>query len=208
MEISSNQAQSQCAPVVQKIKRNADLMCTAHSILQGRYRLLSDGLDIVILSVSLWVVALSFVDSGMAARLTPGDLDPQIFTGALGATAFFFSLLQLRMDWRGKSDLHDKALSMFAAVKKQATAIEYLGGSATETEVVRLLTRYDAVSDFATPVPDSAFLKLKRDHKLKIAVSKILDDSPGTCILMAKIRVFWRDRFGFVEGTKNKQEKP
>jgi hypothetical protein len=67
----------------------SDSLCTAHAVLRDRFTRRALVLDIVILGSSIWLVAVAFVESNVASKLTPFDWDPQIWIGALATATFF-----------------------------------------------------------------------------------------------------------------------
>jgi hypothetical protein len=55
------------------------------------------------------------------------------------------------------------------------------------------LSKYYALTPTIIPIPDNLFLKCKKHHKLKVAVSKHLDQYPGTSILLFKLKLWFSD---------------
>ena len=77
-------------------------------------------LDIVILGASIWLVAVAFVEPKLGAKLTPFAWDQQIWLGVLATTTFFLTVLQIKTDWKARSDAHRRTLELYAEVKREA----------------------------------------------------------------------------------------
>jgi hypothetical protein len=45
-------------------------------------------------------------------------------------------------------------------------------------------------------IPERFFLKAKRRHLMKVAISKHLDTHPGASIVLTRMRLWWRGNFG------------
>ena len=176
---------------LKRVARVADILCTAHAGLRDRYRLFATYLDVFILLLSAWVVALAFVEPRINVSLTPFGFDPQIWVGLLGVAVFGLSIVQLRVDWKGRSDAHARAFEAYAKVKGDASFLLAAGREVTEQICQPIFIRYDAAG--VTPIPESEFLKQKRRHLLKVAVSRHLDDHPAASIRLMRLRLWIRD---------------
>lgn len=177
---------------IERIKRVADLLCSAHAGLRDQYADRALLLDICILAASTWLVAISFVDPQLGARLAPFSLTAQIWAGVLGVATFFFTLVQIKTDWKSRSDAHKRSMEMYAEVKLEAGYL--LAGETIEVpEYRRVISRNDMAAASAVEVPERAFLAQKRRHKIKVAISKHLDEYPLASVRITKLRWWWRD---------------
>jgi hypothetical protein len=180
---------------VERIRRVADLLCSAHATLRDRYQRYALLLDLVILLSSAWLTAVAFLDPRFSKSLTPFGLDHQLWIGLMGVLTFCLTLVQLKTDWRGRSEAHDRTFGMYSEVKREAG---YLLASTQEIparEFQRLTSRYDMASDVGTGVPEAKFLSLKRRHRLKVEISKMLDNRPGASISLTKLSLLIRDNW-------------
>ena len=178
---------------VERIRRVADQLCTGHAALRDRYARRAVTLDIVILLLSAWLSALAFLDPRFDKWLVPFALDSQLWIGLMGVLTFCLTLIQLKLDWAGKSEAHKRTFGMYAEVKREAG---YLLASATKIparEFQRLAARYDMASDIGIGVPEGEFLPLKQRHKIKVEISKLLDRKPGASLLLTRLKLFFRD---------------
>lgn len=178
----------------ERIHRVSNLLCSSHAELRDRYARYSFLLDMAILSLSTWIVALAFIDSKLAKYVTPAAMDPQIWIGLLGIGAFLLSLLQLRVDWKGRADSHKRSFEAYANVKQSAARL-----LATNCEMAGLAdevrTSYLSAGTTAVPIPENQFLNLKMKHLTKIEISKTLDLKPASSVALLRIRLWVRDNF-------------
>ena len=179
---------------LQRIRRVSDLLCTGHASLRDRYASWALGLDLSILAISTWLVALAFVEPKLNIQLTPFGLDSQLWVGVLGVIAFFLTIVQLKTDWKGRADAHKRTLDIYAETKREAGYL-LASGDIDETTWRRVLARYDMATAIGVEIPEAEFLMQKRRHKVKIAMSKHLDSHPSASILLTRMRFWVRDNF-------------
>lgn len=178
---------------VERIRRVADQLCSAHAWLRDKFKRRALLLDVVILLASAWLTALAFADPRFDQWLIPFGLDSHLWIGLFGVIVFFLTLVQFKVDWGGKAEAHARSFSMYAEVKREAG---YLLASSTDIshrEFQRLAARYDMASDVGTSVPEADFLRLKRRHLVKVRISKLLDQKPGISILLTKLKLILSD---------------
>lgn len=177
------------------MRRVADQLCTAHAALRDRYSSRALILDIIILLLSAWLTSVAFVDPRLNQWLVPLKLDPTLWIGLLGAVTFSLTLIQLKTDWKGRSEAHKRSFGMYAEVKREAGYMLASSAEISPREFQRLAARYDMASDVGTGVPESKFLHLKQRHKLKVEISRLLDTKPGANITLTKLKLFLRDNW-------------
>jgi hypothetical protein len=181
---------------LQRVRRVSDSLCTAHAVLRDRFARRALVLDVIILGFSTWLVAVAFVEPHAGAKLTPYGWDPQIWIGALATATFFLTVVQIKTDWKARADAHRRTLDLYSEVKREA-------GYAIATEKIddvtfrRVLSRYDMASAVGIEVPESEFLKLKKRHRIKVALSKHLDEHPSSSLVVMRVRYWMRDNFGY-----------
>jgi hypothetical protein len=180
------------AEQLKRIRSVTDMLCTGHAILRDRYGRRALVNDIATLAFSTWVVALAFVSPEIAARLTPRHVDPTIWLGVLSTGTFFLTLVQMKTDWKSKADTHKRTLDLYAEVKRESG---YLLASDRADDVAyrRVLDQYDMASNAGVEIPEMDFLALKRRHKIKVELSKYLDDHPSASIRLHRMRMWLRD---------------
>jgi len=174
---------------VERIRRVSDQLCSAHADLRDRYLRRALLLDIAILLLSAWIVAMAFLDPAIAPYVTPPRIPAQLWIGLLSIATFGLTLVQFRTDWKSKSESHGKSFALYAEVKREAG---YLLASTTtipRREFQRLASRYDMASDVGTGIPESEFLRQKQRHRIKVHLSKALDRNPGIWLPLERLRL-------------------
>jgi hypothetical protein len=182
-------------PELERVRRVSDMLCTAHAGLEETYTRRALAAELITLAASTWLVALVFVEPRINVRLTPSSFDPQVWIGLLSSATFFLTILQVRTDWRGRADAHRRSLAMYAEVKRECGYLLALGTPVSQGDCRRLLARYDMATDVGTKVPENEFLRYKKRHLTKVAISKHLDAHPGTSILAFRWRLWRRDNW-------------
>jgi hypothetical protein len=178
-----------------RIRRVADTLCTGHAGLQGRFARRAQFLDLAVLGLSTWLVALAFVEPTLNIRLTPFSWDPRIWGGCLAVGTFFLTIIQFKTDWKSRSDAHRRTFDIYAEVKREAGYLLATGEFEVEAWR-RVLARYDLASAVGVGLPENDFLPQKRHHMIKVAISKHLDRNPSASIFLTRVRFWFRDNFG------------
>ncbi len=180
---------------LERIRRVADMLCSGHAALRDRYAGRATALDLAILALTAWLSAIAFVAPRINASLIPFGVDSQIWTGLLSVTTLFLAIVQLKTDWKGRSDAHRRSLDVYAEVKREAGYI-LAKDEIEERAFNNVLERYNLASAVGIEIPEREFLAQKRHHKMKVALSKYLDDHPSASIVIVKARLWYRDTFG------------
>ena len=180
---------------LERVRRVSDMMCTAHAILRDKYKNIALSLDLIILTASAWLTAMVFVEPRIGVRLSPPGVDKEMGIGIIAIGTFILSIIQLKVDWKGRSDAHQRTCELFADIKRQSGYLLTQSNERTLSvdECKNVLDRYGAVGALGISIPDNKFNKLKRHHKMKVEISKYLDTNPGTSILLLKIKIWFRD---------------
>jgi hypothetical protein len=179
---------------LRRIREVSDMLCSGHAGLRDRYARMALALDLSILALATWLSALAFVAPSVNLSLTPFGLDSQLWTGLLAVAVVFLSIVQLKTDWKGRSDAHRRTLDSYAEVKREAGYL-LASGELDEQACRRVLARYDMASAVGIEMPERLFLAQKRRHKMKVAISKHLDAHPGASLLLTRFRFWIRDNF-------------
>jgi hypothetical protein len=180
---------------LQRVRRVSDSLCTAHAVLRDRFSRRALGLDLLVLGLSTWLVALAFVEPTLGAKLTPFGWDSQIWIGVLATATFFLTILQLKTDWKAKADAHRRTLELYAEVKREA-GYAIASDELDDTTCRRVLSRYDLASAVGIEVPEADFLKLKKKHRIKVVLSKHLDKHPSASLIIVRLKLWFNDNIG------------
>jgi hypothetical protein len=180
---------------LERIKGISDMLVTAHSVLRDRYDRRAFLIDITTLGATLWLTAMAFVEPSIGIELTPRGFSKDLWLGLLAVAAFFLSIVQIRVDWKGKKDAHARACEAFTSVKREcATFLSQ--DEIDKPEFRRILDKYESAGTLSIPIPESEFNRLKSAHKLKVEVSRYLDQHPAASPLLLKLKLWWRDNMG------------
>ena len=176
-----------------KMRRVADMMCSAHARIRDRYAQLALCLDIVVLALSTWLVALAFVEPQINIKLTPFGIDAKIWMGLLASATFFLTLIQQRADWKGKANAHKYSLKVYARIKIECRQLLNCSETIDIGQYNRLIEQYAMAGDIGIEIPENEFILQKKYHLRKVAISRHLDQFPSTSILLLKIKWFFID---------------
>lgn len=201
---------------LERIKHVADMLITMHSVLRDEYARKSVFFDCALFASSIILVALVFIDPVLLDWLPLSAFGSRVLLGVFALLTFFLSLVVFRMDWKAKAELHKRAAEAYSNIKLECQELLTTFGTASDTEIRKLLTRYRDLGEICVSVPEGSFLRLKNKHKLKVALSKYLDDNPGTCLPLLKMKMWFLDTFkpsspnllkDYIEGTTNTKEE-
>jgi hypothetical protein len=179
-----------------RIRRVSDMLVTGHANLRDRYSRRATLLDLAVMALSTWLTAVVFIEPRINVKLTPFGIDPQLWVGLLGVFTFFLSIVQLRVDWKGRSDAHKRSFDLYSEVKRECGYLLASQEALTAENCQRVLSRYDLATEVGTHLPENEFLAQKRNHLRKIEISKRLDKHPSASILLLRMKFWWRDNCG------------
>ena len=178
---------------IRRIKRVADQSCSAHSRLRDRFAGRATALDILVLAASAWILSLAFVDPSIALRITPFGLSSTLWIGLLSVATFVATLVQLKLDLRGRSDAHKRACEAQAELKRAAGEAEQQPDAGA---LAAIKAKQALASAVGVAIPEAEFLKQKQIHLRKVAISRYMDDRPFASIFLLTLRWWWRDNVG------------
>ena len=180
---------------IERIRGVADMLCTGHAGLSDRFARRALVLDIAVLALTGWLVALAFIEPRLNFSLTPFGLDPQLWIGLLATGAFLLTIVQITMNWKGRSDAHKHAMGIYAGVKREAGYLLVSDSEPDQDACARVLARYDIASGSTVSIPEREFLRQKRRHRSKVELSRFLDSHPSASIHLTRIKFWIRDNF-------------
>jgi hypothetical protein len=181
---------------IERMYRVSDLMVTAHSTLRDRYIFRARVTDIILLVGGGLVAAFTFLDPAVAKVVLPSNFPASVLVGLAGIGIFVASLVQMKMDWNGRSALHGRAAESYLSVKHELGRIKcFSAEDCKQMEAAFASTRdhYEAIGGTTISVPERLFPKLKQAYRLKVEISKALDARPGASILLLRFKIWWRD---------------
>ena len=176
-----------------RILRVSDQMATGYAVLRDQYALRARVLDFFILAVSAWLLAMVFVEPSIGKSLSPFHIPSEIWIGLLSIFVFVLAIVQSRVDWKAKSDAYQRALISLSEVVLDGRQLFAATPTPTLAEANPLITKYYVLVRFIEPIPENRFLEVKQKHKLKVAISKLLDDKPGASLHLLRLQIWIRD---------------
>jgi hypothetical protein len=167
-----------------------DMMLTGHSRLRDRYRSRALALDILLLTVSVFLLLTAIMDPLLLRRFGMNAEVARAILGLLSAVAFLASVIQLRVDWKELGGEHARAASTLAILKARCRELRQKTTSLDEAACASWLKEADQAMALLPPIPESQFAAMKSAHRLKVEISKLLDKYPGAppFILRWKLR--------------------
>jgi len=188
---------------IERMFRVTDQMATAHSILRDRLRSRALIVEVCLLLGSAGLTTLALLDPSSVQAFLKTDISVSLLRALVGLFTFTASIVQLKVDWRGRGGLHARTVEFLVALKHE------LGRAKLESETherQRLFelarARFELIGALTPPIPDREFIALKRQHRLKVEVSRILDQHPGTWAWLARLRITIRDNCGWLRTRK------
>jgi len=174
-----------------RARRVSDVLVTGHCILRDRFARRALIVDVLILISSAWLTAMTFIDPNIAQLFSFGELAPNVTFGILSVTTFILAIVQLRVDWKQRSDRHDQAARAYAIAKLDlGQSLQIMRSLAHEiTDIPQTLLSYQKLGEFLIPIPENQFTKLKQQHQIKVLTSKIMSRWPMANIFIIKLRL-------------------
>jgi len=174
-------------------KRVADMLVTAHNILGERYRRISLVVDISLMSASFVILLFSVVELVAPTTVTEvvGILArPTIVAAA--ALIFVFAIVEWRVSWKSKAEAHFQAAKTFSSIKNEIGVLLSKGLSGNELVAAKLEDRYEKLGLSCVQVSHNKFLKLKRKHLQKVALSRMLGKQPFAIVFLVRARLAFK----------------
>jgi hypothetical protein len=159
---------------IRSLERKADQLCTIHAWLRDRYKFRAAFLDYGLLGGTIYLLGLSLVEPAIGIPLSFG-CDRQVLIAVSSLIVFFFSVVQLKSDWKTNAEAHHRAMKEYADIKSDCRAVTSGTRSPNSPELDRIKSRYSVVTDVGTHIPDGSFVNGKAHHLRKVFVSKYLD---------------------------------
>jgi len=178
---------------IQRILRVSDQMCTMHSVLRDIYSKRALMLDLIIFSGAFLITATIFIDPLISDMLKIGGVHSQIWFGCLSIIITICSVVQLIVDWKGLRDAHGKAQKFYSEISLKCRHLMSSENPNLQQDKQCLLDKYNNGVNYQISIPNSYFISLKKKHKIKVFISKCLDNHPGVSIILLRFRLWWHD---------------
>ncbi len=163
-----------------------------HALERDNYIRRALSLNLALLVTTTFLCALVFADNEIEAYfgLRPDTI--KLGLGLASILVFVFALVGFRVDWEGKSALHDEAVKKLSVLKSdyRESYSEYRGKD--EDENKRLHTRFTEAMGSVVEIPERKFARLKARHAFKMLLSRRIDECPGAPVLVLSAQLRWR----------------
>jgi len=180
---------------LKRIRRVSDMLTSMHSMLRDEYATKSTILDCSLFASSIILAALVFVDPVLLGWAPLSATASRLLLGTFALISFFLSLVIFRVDWKSKADLHKCAAESYSNMKLDCQAMFAIFDDTGDSEIQKLIVRYNDLGRICIAIPEGSFLRLKQKHMLKVALSKYLDENPGASLFLLKIKMRWSGNF-------------
>lgn len=179
---------------IARIHRVSDMLCTAHAGLRDKLQRRALILDLTILGLSTWLTAMIFVAPRIGVRLSPRSIDSEIWLGLLAIGTFILAIFQTKLDWKGRAGAHGRSSAYYAGVKGESSRL-LRSDTISSEKAEHLFERYSFSDQFCLYIPENEFLAQKKRHKIKVRISRVLDERPGASVVFLRIRIWFRDNW-------------
>lgn len=177
---------------IRRIKRVSDMQITAHAILRDRFLRRATALDLSILILSIWIAVFSISPPNFLEIINPTGMPNEEALAGVALILVTASIVQFKVDWKGKSIEHQKAVATFNSIKQSAQDVDTSDKAMTEDIANRIKTQYIQASQFLPSIPENEFLSLKAKHKRKVFISKAISKNPGASVLWLRLKLPFR----------------
>ena len=162
-------------------------MLSMHSKLRDDNQRLALVVNLLLLCSSVILSTLVFIDPTILKFLKIDPQVSQIGAGICSTVVFLISLIELRVDWKEKSERHGQACEILSRLKADCREL-LKSNSQPEPQYVADQCKICAQTLSTLPkIPDEKFPSLKAYHKAKIELSKFIDIHPGVPVWMLRI---------------------
>src|SRR6266850_4047618 len=176
-----------------RMLRVADQMASGYAHLRDEYALRARVLDVLILGISSWLLAMTFAEPAFGKRFAPFGISHEAWIGVLAVGTFVLALIQSRVDWKAKSDSYQRSLQNISEIVLEVRELLASKTAPEAHDMKRVAQKYYTILRFIDPIPENRFLELKRRHRIKVEISRLLDDHPSLHIGLIRLRLWWRD---------------
>lgn len=181
--------------MIDELKRQyrvIDMMLTAHSTLRDRNERRALSVDLFLLGSSVLLSVTVFIDPEVLDSLNLGSQTVRIVIGVCSTLIFFLSLIGLRVDWKQKAAMHNKAAEELGRLKAACRAL-IESDEHSDTERIRGQSLECAWTlNSLVKIPEAKFLRLKALHERKVKLSRMVSAYPGTPVFMLRFILWFR----------------
>ena len=177
---------------LQNQSKVVDMMLTMHSILASRYKFRAQLLELSILGISIVLVATTFLDPQIISFFNINTQSTRVLIGACSILVFFFSIVSLIVDWKGKATLQREAFKTLIPLKAEWRDVLASYDEHDDRSRAEFTCKSSLIIGNLIPFPDAKFNNLKACHYKKIYLSKLISNHPGASIILLKLCIWFK----------------
>jgi hypothetical protein len=175
--------------------RVIDQMISMHAYIAQNKKRQATLLGIGLLLASAILCAFTFADDATMALFGIGAVKARFVMGLASAVVFGFSIVELKVDWRGVAQAHDDAARRLSTLKAKYRRVQASLDTDKRVAWGELSKEYAETLDSIVTVPERSFTHLKARHLFKIELSRAIDKNPGVpatvLVLVVRLRATW-----------------
>lgn len=183
------------ADQLKKLLSKTDQMLSQHAYLRDCYKLRSDIIDFGIMICSLILSVLVFSGPNFLHQFFGEVKNAQIIMGLVSLAVLILSIFNWKVDWKKTENSHASSCKILSDLKLKLRSLLGVMHEISQQEYEQGQEIYNRSLEQCCPIPENKFHKTKLHHNKKVALSKAIDDSPGTSLWIIKIKLWCRDTF-------------
>lgn len=176
---------------INRQKRVLDMMVSIHFKLHDTYKYKALFIEIFLLSASVVLNALVFVDYKYFQRFSISAEDAQLYTGVFSVLVFALSVVMLLVNWREKCTKHAQAAKELCKLLQEAREIIDAGQANNQLLLTSFNDKYKQINNVITSIPDKKFNRLKAYHLRKVELSKYISKHPKNPYWLIRVKFFF-----------------
>ncbi len=158
-----------------------------HAIMRDRYTTWALIIDLLLLVCAVVFCATTFVRDDVLSSIGFSAKDIRFVLGIASITAFFASLVALRVDWKGKSARHRDAGDRLSRVLSMFRQYRQEDDTWPNNRSNELHQSYWEAMNNVVAIPEKSFVRLKGRYLRKVEISKMSDTAPGAPLWILRL---------------------
>lgn len=176
---------------LKKIKRISDMMITAHTCLKERYSRYDFIMDVFLFLSTVFLCAFAFTDPVVLKKYI--GTNAAYIIGICSIFTFFLSYCANKFEWKIRAEKHQGAANKCFEIKKEAEEFIRKIEQGESVNIDKLTQEYKCCTSAMIKIPEKLFIKCKKWHKMKIEMSKWLDEHPHSWLFLFRVKCWLRD---------------
>lgn len=168
-----------------------DQLLSMHSAYRDRLEHRAFLLNSLLVAASLILCATSFINDEQIKLLGWNPNVARLIFGGISVVVLIFAIAEFRVDWKSVAGKHALAVQQLGELKV-AYRTEFSKGQGQDEKANRRLTlQYRRIMKDIVPVPERQFVKLKKLHQAKKALSRRIAEHPTSPVWFLRCVMCW-----------------